>query len=84
MHWLAFQNYLTAPEFKDALEDQIEKIRTEKTGLMDQFPDLSKLVYAIQDDSGACFSGFWANLFLKRKPMKRIIFAMRTPNDCFW
>ena len=50
LHWLAFQNYLTAPEFKDALEDQIEKIRTERAGLMDQFSDLSKLVYAIQDD----------------------------------
>ncbi len=50
LYWMAFQNYLTGPEFKQALADQIEELQTEKDGLLSQFQDLSKLVYALQDD----------------------------------
>lgn len=50
LHWMAFQNYLIAPEFRRELEEAIRELVEEKQQLLERYDDPNKLLYAMQDD----------------------------------
>lgn len=50
LYWMAFQNYLTGPEFHRDMSKQVEQLSERDSALLAGFEDPGKLIYTMQDD----------------------------------
>ncbi|MCB0583502.1 MAG: DUF3843 family protein [Phaeodactylibacter sp.] len=62
LNWMAFNNYITGPEFSQGFQEAVDKLDDEENELLRQLQNRESLIYGMQDDFLLKKSSSWCAL----------------------